>query len=283
MLLHSLEAFAAVYELKNFTRAAERLCLSQSAVSQSIRKMEEELGVRLFEREKKGIRPTPEAEELYGHVRLILEEWAEAMSDLTGKGMEVKLYYYLRATQKEKNFLIAELLRALPELSIRQVPSELDALMHNETWEEGFPYLVPAEFVTSEEIRRFLLSEAGHCLIMSENSDLAKKDRIALQDLKGQSLVLPGRFRFGHIQETLKKLEEAKISYEVASFALASEVIPKILAFGGVAIMPEYIVNSQPGIVTRPLDDGVRIPIYLAWRGKPSAGLRRILRYLRAR
>ena len=84
-------------------------------------------------------------------------------------------------------------------------------------------------------------------------------------------------------EETLKKLEEAKISYEVASFALASEVIPKILAFGGVAIMPEYIVNSQPGIVTRPLDDGVRIPIYLAWRGKPSAGLRRILRYLRAR
>ena len=280
MFIRPLEVFAAVYNFRSFTRAAEHLFLSQSAVSQSIGKLEEELGVCLFEREKKRSVPTPEADRLMVHVKVILEEWAEAEMEIAGKSREIKLYYYIRAAHMERNVLLAKLLRAMPELKIRQVPMELDNLIRNETWEEGNLYLVPAEFVVREEIRRFTMREAGHCLIMSEKNKLAGRERISLKDLEGQSLLLPGRFRFEHMQKALRALEEEGVHYHVATYAAASEVIPHILAFGGVAIMPDYIVNEQPGIVSRPLDDGVTIPIYLAYRGKPSAGIKKIMRYL---
>ena len=283
MLFHQLEVFAAAFEERNFTRAADRLFLTQPAVSQSIRKTEEELGVHLFERDKKEIRPTKEAEQLYGHVRSILDEWAEAKAELSGKGLDIRLYYYNRATQKEKNFLLAELLRELPELKIHQKAQELDSLMDNDSWEEGSPYLVSAEFVTSEKTKTFHLTDAGHCMVMREQDPLAAKEQISLSDLQDQSLFLPGRFRFSHIQESLQALKEAGVTYHVANFALASEVIPNILAFGGMAIMPDYLSDTQPGIVKRPFDDGVRIPIYLAWRGKASPGLKRILQYLKER
>ncbi|MCL5972050.1 MAG: LysR family transcriptional regulator [Firmicutes bacterium] len=55
-----LKYVVAVNETKNFSRAAELLCIAQPSLSQQIAKLERELGVRLFLRTHTGIRPTPE-------------------------------------------------------------------------------------------------------------------------------------------------------------------------------------------------------------------------------
>ena len=51
MNLLQLEHFLAVVEERTFTRAAERVCRTQPAVSESVRKLEEELGTSLFARD----------------------------------------------------------------------------------------------------------------------------------------------------------------------------------------------------------------------------------------
>ena len=280
MLLHQLEIFAAVYEQRHFTRASRQLYISQSGVSQSIHKLEEELDVRLFERNGREILPTKEADLLYQHVRKMLDEWKSALNELPGRSQEVRLYYYIRSVQKEKNFLLAKLLREMPDLVISQKPLELNLLMKNEEWEEGCLYLIPEEFVTSGNIRKIKLGEGHHCLIMNENNLLAKKEAVELTDLQGQPLFLPQKFRFRHISKALEALEMAGISYDVNGYAMGSEVIPKLLAFGGAAIMPDYMAESQPGIVIRPFHDGVSIPIYLACYGKQTPAIQKIWRFL---
>jgi DNA-binding transcriptional LysR family regulator len=53
----------------SFTKAGEELCVSQPAVSQSIKSLEESLGTKLFMRVPKGVKLTPEGEALYSYVK----------------------------------------------------------------------------------------------------------------------------------------------------------------------------------------------------------------------
>lgn len=68
MNLALLETFAAVMKCGSATRAAELLGVSQPAVSRSLRRLEDTTGLRLFGRDGRRIRPTPEATVLYREV-----------------------------------------------------------------------------------------------------------------------------------------------------------------------------------------------------------------------
>lgn len=78
MELRQLEHFAAVAETGNFTRAAERVRLSQSALSASIRALERELGTDLFERTTRTVRLTAAGTTLRSSAHRILGEVAHA-------------------------------------------------------------------------------------------------------------------------------------------------------------------------------------------------------------
>lgn len=66
---NSLRTFAAAARHANFTAAARELHSTQSAVSQTVRGLEQRLGVRLFERVHRGVRLTAEGETLFASVR----------------------------------------------------------------------------------------------------------------------------------------------------------------------------------------------------------------------
>ena len=73
MDLRQLEFFSAVAGELNFTRAAERLTIAQSAVSAGVRSLENELGVELFDRSRRQIRLTSTGELLLPKVREALD------------------------------------------------------------------------------------------------------------------------------------------------------------------------------------------------------------------
>src|SRR5690349_20379528 len=64
----------AVAEHGNFGRAAEACGISQPTLSVQVRKLEEQLGIALFERTSKAVAPTLECERLIGHVRAAVAE-----------------------------------------------------------------------------------------------------------------------------------------------------------------------------------------------------------------
>jgi DNA-binding transcriptional LysR family regulator len=70
-----LRYFVAVAEDLHFTHAAERLFISQPALSKQIRMLERQLGAPLFDRSREGVRLTPVGEALLPHARLVLAAW----------------------------------------------------------------------------------------------------------------------------------------------------------------------------------------------------------------
>lgn len=73
MNLRALEAFVAVYDERSFTRAAERLGVSQPTVSTNVRSLEQELDSTLFDRLGREVRPTRVGELLHRHATRLLD------------------------------------------------------------------------------------------------------------------------------------------------------------------------------------------------------------------
>lgn len=79
-----LRSFVTIVEVRSFTRAAERLLRTQSAISLQMKRLEEQLGCRLFERGGRGVEPTQAGSLLLGYARRILA----ANDELVGRMAE---------------------------------------------------------------------------------------------------------------------------------------------------------------------------------------------------
>jgi LysR family glycine cleavage system transcriptional activator len=73
--LRELRAFCTVVELGSFRAAAERLFLTASAISHQIKNLEAGLGVRLFERGTRSLKPTNAGQELYNDIQPLIEDF----------------------------------------------------------------------------------------------------------------------------------------------------------------------------------------------------------------
>ena len=85
-----LRSFIAVVDCANFTRAAERLHLTQSTVSQQLRRLEDSVGCRLLDRDQRRVVATVEGERLLAYARRILalnEEAADVLINQQSDGV----------------------------------------------------------------------------------------------------------------------------------------------------------------------------------------------------
>lgn len=86
MNIRHLRVFAAVYELRSVTKAAERLCVSQPAASKALATFEAEIGYELFRREGSGLNPTPEANLLAEDISEVLHGFDQLESSFQRAG-----------------------------------------------------------------------------------------------------------------------------------------------------------------------------------------------------
>jgi DNA-binding transcriptional LysR family regulator len=82
-----LRSFLAIVDCGSFTKAAERVHKTQSAVSMHIRRLEEQLGCALFVKQGRGARLTEEGEKLIDYARRIIQAEAGAVAALSRKGL----------------------------------------------------------------------------------------------------------------------------------------------------------------------------------------------------
>lgn len=123
MNLYQLTTFVTVISEGSMTAAADKLYLTQPAVSQQIRNLEEELGVELLVRGVRQIKPTAQGETLFEHARKILQHVHLAENAIKSMGAELKGQLNLGTLNSLGLHLmspvVTRLLRNNPELRVK--------------------------------------------------------------------------------------------------------------------------------------------------------------------
>lgn len=114
--LNDLQAFIVVAKERSFTRAAAKLRVSQSALSHTIRALEERLGLRLLTRTTRSVSPTEAGERLMASVAPLFEELCESLTALSELRDKPAGTFRISATEYASNtILLPKLARFLPE------------------------------------------------------------------------------------------------------------------------------------------------------------------------
>lgn len=125
--LNDLSAFAAVAAARSFTRAAAQLGVSPSALSHTIRGLEERLGVRLLSRTTRSVTPTEAGERLLATVGPRLEEIEAELASLSSLRDKPAGRVRLTATENAaEQILLPKLARLLPDYPDVQVEVVID-------------------------------------------------------------------------------------------------------------------------------------------------------------
>lgn len=201
MEMSQLRAFRVVAETLNFTRAAERLNLTQAAISHQIKALETELGEPLFIRLKRGVQLSPAGTIALEYAERILDD-AETLREQVS-GAERPLVGRVRAAAATQAFVhlfaapFESFMRANPhiELSFRTTVSTEQTLADvlNGTTDVGFaslPSYSPALQVTELfEDELVLVVGSGHRLASKSNGDGAAAV-VEAKDIERERLIM---------------------------------------------------------------------------------------------
>lgn len=129
-----LETFFAVFEGRSFTKAAEKLFISQPTVSVHIRQLEAELHMKLFERNGRSeIVPTANGEKLYQKLLLMQTEWRKAIFEISQEQQQKSVLRIITTELASSTFLpdiIALIKQTVPTLAYQITIAPNDELFN---------------------------------------------------------------------------------------------------------------------------------------------------------
>jgi len=184
--LNLLKVFVAVYETGTVTAAAERLFVTQSAVSQAITRLRRELGDQLFAREGRVMRATPAAETLYPRFHAALSNVEAAVSGLRDFDPTTAQHRFRFALSElgEVGFLpviLRTLAATAPGVSVEVVPLDVRALP--EWLANGRVDLAIASTPPPGDFTGPILKSEKYVVLMSTAHPLAKRKSLSREAL----------------------------------------------------------------------------------------------------
>ena len=194
MLLRQIEYFQAVVETSSFYQAAEQCHVSQSAISQQIKKLEEELGVKLLDRHNRTFSLTSAGEHFYRKSLIIVSDLKQTIRETQRIADQnhtvLRIGYY-------KGYHGNELSEAIAQFSLKYptIKTTIMAGSHEELYRAMENDQV--DLVLNDQRRAFsdmyhneILSESYMYIEISHNNPLSHLKQIEISEIKNMPCIL---------------------------------------------------------------------------------------------
>ena len=279
--LRRLRQFVAVAEELSFRRAADRLHMSQPPLSQMIRALEKDLGVKLFERTRRKVELTQPGRVLLDQAHRVLSQMERALAAARGAGRGMTGRLTVGFVSSSTFEILPAILRRFRashpavDLQLEELDTvdQTDALLQHRI---DVALNRPPTFYASAIAQETLLRERM-IVAVPENHPLAARRTLRLRDLREERFVLiPPRWGTGYHTRVLDACQKAGFVPRVAQTARYMHTIVGLVAAGmGVALVSESLANLTPkGCVYRPLaerSDALTIDLGVAWHANDAS------------
>jgi DNA-binding transcriptional LysR family regulator len=273
MELRHLRTIAAVARHRSFTKAGEELFLAQSAISQQIRRLEEELGVEVFRRTSRSVELTAEGRLILGYAQRVLAEVDGLHSELeefTGllRG-ELRIGGVYPTGPYDLFGMLADFRAAHPEVAIHMVEDTQDDLLAALRADEldcAFTALDPDAL--GNEFAATLLSKDELVAVLATGHRLCARPEVTFEELAAEDLIA-----YRENSAIRRRLERAMADrgLEPRNAFICTEMgaVRGLASNGfGVTVIPRSVAE-QPGppIELRPIGpERLTWPVALIWR-----------------
>lgn len=281
MTLTELRYIVTLAQEQHFGRAAERCFVSQPTLSIAVKKLEEELGIALFERSKSRVQATPIGEKIVAQAQLVLEQTA-AIKDMATAGKDqLSTPLQVGAIFTIGPYLfpqfIPELQKRAPEMPLFVEESYTATLRQRLRKGELDAIIIALPFTEADVVTQELYQEK-FVVLMPGDHPLASKGAIEACDFDGQNVLLLGE---GHClrDQVLEFCPNLQPSLEgnagrirTAAEGSSLETLRHMVASGlGITILPESAAATKQYnegvLVTRPFaGESPTRSVALAWR-----------------
>ena len=269
MELRQLEYFQMASRLKNITRAAERLRVSQPNITVAIKKLEGELGIQLFDRSQKQLSLTPEGAVFLGRVEVALRNIQDAVLEVNDYKQLQKGTIKIGIPPMMGAYLFPKIFS-----SFQRRYSHLDVYLHEEGSvaireqlerdELDFGIIIIPD--TSPNLQLLPMARSQIVCCVPEDSDLAARKAITLQDVEDHNLIMLKEGSFLR-QTMLQKMKTAGFTPNIVLESNQVVTIMGLVASGvGNAFLLDMIVRDTLGIRAIPLATPVYVDVGLAWK-----------------
>jgi DNA-binding transcriptional LysR family regulator len=273
--LRHIRCFIAVADESSFARAAQRLHVSQPALSQTIIQLEDRLGFPLFERTTRSVALTAPGVRLLARARA-LSLSLEAFQD-EARSLQLTLKSELRV-----GFMIGTAVQFIPAIVREFERVRPDASLHMQEFDFRDPTAGLHDGKVDCGIIRppvglggIELVDIAHetCVVcLPTGHRLSGKKTVVLDDILDEPIVaapVPGVWRDYWLASSYRAGRPAKVACEAAT--VESE-LQAVASGRGISITSESTASyyARPGVVFRPIADMQKCTIAIGHRGRPS-------------
>lgn len=270
--LRLVEYFIAVAEELHFGRAAARLHIAQPSLSQQIRRLEDHLGVALFQRDSRNVELTTAGEALLREGRETLRQARRTIqATRTADGERLTIGFYGSAA----NRLLVEVLRVFGErhprcqVSVREgLLGRIDDLLDGSV-DLAFTRLLPGQ----TGLEATVLAEEPRLVALPRGHRLAERDTVRLAELRHESFIVnPAVPDDGPPERWLAEQRRHGLPGRIAAQSASVQEILALVASGhGVCLVPLAVAldYARPGVGYVPVLDAEPAVVSLAWRPGP--------------
>lgn len=274
MELRQLRYFVSVAQELNFTRAAQKVRVAQPALSRQIRQLEDEIGVRLLERNRRSTHLTDAGRAFLPEACALLEQSARAVQVAQkanrAAAATLKIGYVWGLFHSLVPGVMERFRCLLPDVPVHlfdlTATEQAGALVEG-TLDAGFIGL--ADDAKGPGLARRKVGACSFVAALPERHASARKKRLPLLDLAEQPFLMIAEESYpGASHLVSQACELAGFRPKIAQHVRRGFTILGLVAGGGaVALLPESLCTlPHPGVVFRRLREPVGADLYVAWR-----------------